>query len=170
MDNQRTGMFVPALIGGAVAGILSAIPFFNCLCCLWIMGGALLAVYLYAKDSAVSLRASDGAIIGIFTGIAAAVINVFANIPLSTFNRELIRKWTEKIAEYAEEVPWSWEEMFEGGTSVAWFFLSLMFSAVIFSALGALGGVIGVSLFGKKVPRPTQGASDGSQDASHRQP
>lgn len=170
MDSQKTGMFVPALIGGAVAGILSAIPFFNCLCCLWIIGGALLSVYLYAKDSPVSLRASDGAIIGIFTGIAAAVINVLADIPLSTFNRELMRKWTEKIAEYAEDVPWGLEEMFEGGTSAAWFFLSLMFSAVLFSALGALGGIIGVSLFGKKVSRPTQGGSDASQDTSHRQP
>ena len=65
MSNQKPGMFVPALIGGAVAGVLSGLPFFNCLCCIWIIGGAMLASYLLSKDSPVSLSAGDGAIVGI---------------------------------------------------------------------------------------------------------
>ena len=60
MSEQRPSMFVPALIGGRVAGVLSAIPFINCLCCLWIIGGAMLAAHLLAKDSVVPLNAGDG--------------------------------------------------------------------------------------------------------------
>jgi len=72
-------MFIPALIGGAVAGFLSAIPFFNCLCCIWIIGGAMLAAYLLAKDYPVALSAGDGALVGIFTGIIAAAVQAFVN-------------------------------------------------------------------------------------------
>ena len=67
-------MFVPALIGGVVAGVLSGIPLLNCLCCLWIIGGAMLSSYLLAKNSPVALSAGDGAIVGAFSGIIAAVV------------------------------------------------------------------------------------------------
>ena len=32
-DTQRPDMLVPALIGGAVAGVLSGVPILSCLCC-----------------------------------------------------------------------------------------------------------------------------------------
>jgi len=37
----------PAVLGGLVVGILSAIPFVNYCCCLWAIGGGLLAGMLY---------------------------------------------------------------------------------------------------------------------------
>jgi len=37
---------------------------------------------------------------------------------------------------------------------LAWFFFGLLISAAIFAALGALGGVLGASLFGKKQAAP----------------
>jgi hypothetical protein len=45
--NERTKA---AVIGGAVAGVLSAIPILSNCCCLWAIGGGLLAVFLYAKN------------------------------------------------------------------------------------------------------------------------
>ncbi|MCZ7371502.1 MAG: hypothetical protein O8C66_13445, partial [Candidatus Methanoperedens sp.] len=64
MDNRRPEYLVPALISGAVAGVLSGIPFVNCLCCLWIIGGAILATNLLAKKTPALLTAGDGAIVG----------------------------------------------------------------------------------------------------------
>ena len=87
MNQKREGMLAPALIGGAAAGFLSGIPFFNCLCCLWIIGGGILAAYLLAKDSPESLKPGDGAIAGILSGIVAAVVNALISVPLESVRR-----------------------------------------------------------------------------------
>lgn len=172
MSNQKPGMFVPALIGGAVAGVLSGLPFLNCLCCIWIIGGAMLASYLLSKDSPVDLSAGDGAIVGVLTGIVAAVARLFVSLlPLHAYYREFLQRLTERLAEYTEEMPPGWETLLEreGGESVFVFMSGLMVSAIFFAALGALGGIIGISYFGKKKARTTQGVSDVSEDSGDRQ-
>ncbi|MFP4082755.1 MAG: hypothetical protein ACLFVG_08360 [Candidatus Aminicenantes bacterium] len=173
MSNQRPGMFVPALVGGAAAGILSGIPVLNCLCCLWIIGGAMLSAYLLVKDSPVALSAGDGAIVGIFSGIVAAVVDAFISIPFHALNAAFFQRIMESIAEYAQEMPSGWENWLERGApqaSGSMFMLGLLISVVVFSILGALGGIMGISLFGKKKIQKTQGAVDVPQDSSHRQP
>lgn len=174
MDNQRQGMFTPALVGGAVAGVLTAVPIVNCLCCLWIIGGAMLASYLLAKNSAVSLTSGDGAIVGIFAGILAAVIDAVVSIPFQALNQQFVQKFMEQFSQLAEDMPSGWEKWIERGTegmSMAWFLLGLVISAVVFAAFGALGGVIGASLFGKKKTLQVQGVKDETpQDPGYRQP
>jgi len=173
MDNQKSAMFSSALIGGAIAGVLSGIPFVNCLCCLWIIGGAMLAAYLLAKDSPVVLSAGDGAIVGVFTGIVAVVVQAILSFLFRPMNREFFRRMMEKFAEYAEEMPPGFEEFLEGGStqvSVPTFLIGLMASAIVFSALGALGGIIGISLFGKKsLPTKTEGVVDVPKDTGDSQ-
>jgi hypothetical protein len=170
MNNQRPNFFIPALIGGAVAGALSSIPLFNCLCCIWIMGGAMLAAYLLVKDSPGVLSAGDGAIVGIFAGIIAAVVHSLIDIPLKPVIKGFFQNMTRWIAEYGEEVPSSWEDWLGGERPAFSFFLELMASAVFFSILGALGGILGISLFGKKAKHKIQGASNASQNEGDRQP
>jgi hypothetical protein len=172
MNQQaKPGFLVPALIGGAVAGVLSGIPLLGCLCCLWIIGGAMLAVHLAARDYPVRMTPGDGAIIGILTGIVAAVVDTVISIPLQALNLELMQRLMDRVAEYSSRLPSNWREMMERSamtrTSVAWFFFGLVISAAIFAALGALGGVIGASLFGKKAAPPAAGGTDVPQDPSH---
>ena len=173
MNNQRPGMFVPALIGGVVAGVLSGIPIVNCLCCLWIIGGGILAAYFLTKESSVTLTAGDGAIVGIFTGIIAAVVETIMEIPFRALNEKLVQGMMDRFSQYFEEMPSGWESWLEEGSfegSVVWTILGLAISAIIFSALGALGGIIGISLFGKKkTVQKTEGVVDVSEDTSDRQ-
>ncbi len=172
MNNERPAMFVPALVGGGLAGVFSAIPFLNCLCCLWIIGGAMLSSYLLAKDSRVSLTAGDGAIMGIFSGIVAAVVHAFVNLPLQAMNLRIARRFIERFAQYAENMPSglnAWLEQGPGGFALSAFFVGLLVSSVIFAAFGALGGVIGISLFGQKKTPPQQPAVGGTQDTGYRQ-
>jgi len=150
MTNERPSFFMPALIGGGLAGILSGIPFISC---LWIIGGAMLAAYLLSKDSKVFLSSGDGAIVGALAGVIAAIVDFFVSIPFQAMSDEMARNIMEKVSEYADEMPQGWESFLEGGgfeASMAMNILGLLIAAVVFSILGALGGILGMSMFGKK--------------------
>ncbi len=167
MNNQRPGMFMPALIGGAIAGILTGIPLVNCFCCLWIVGGGVIAAYFLIKDSTVELKAGDGAIVGIFTGMVAAVAAFLISIPLAPLDSAIARSMMDWAAEYTDQMPEFWESLMQGeGLESSFPFMALEFfiNIVVFSALGALGGIIGISLFKKKTAPPAQGVIDVPKD------
>lgn len=160
MSDQKPAMFVPALIGGGLAGILSGIPFINCLCCLWIIGGAALSAHLLSRESSIQVRTGDGAIVGIFAGLIAAVVDFIVRIPFQAMSADIFRNMMEKFSEYSEDIPSIWGKWLEGGgfeTSMTMTLLGFLISAVVFSVLGALGGIIGISLFGKKPGHSGQG-------------
>jgi hypothetical protein len=153
MNQQRPGMLRPALVGGIVAGVLTAVPLVNCLCCLWVIGGAMLAAYLFAKDSPGPMTPGDGAVVGILAGIVAAVTDAFASLPFETVNRQYVQRFMDELSQFMDDMPAGWENFVErraGEFSPAWFLLGLLASAVIYAALGAIGGTIGASIFGKK--------------------
>lgn len=158
MDSQqRPGMLRAALVGGIVAGVLTAVPLVNCLCCLWIIGGAMLAAHLLAKDSPRSITPGDGAVVGILAGIIAAVVDAVASLPFETMNREYVQRFMDQLSQFADEMPAGWESWLDkraGDLSPAWFLLGLLASAVIYAVLGAVGGTIGASLFGRKQSPP----------------
>src|SRR4030042_4234106 len=105
MIQQRPGMFRPALIGGIAAGVLTAVPLANCLCCLWIIGGAMLAAYLFGKDSPAILKPGDGAVLGILTGIVSAVTDSIVSLPFETMNREFVQRFMNQFSQFFEEMP-----------------------------------------------------------------
>ena len=173
MTNQKPEYLTPALIGGAAAGVLSGIPLVNCLCCLWIIGGAILATHLLARSSAVSLTAGDGAIVGALTGIVAAVVEHIISLPLRAINQSVYQGLMERLARFANQVPSQFQEWMQRGTttefSMAMFLLGLFISAALFAVLGVLGGVIGASLFGKKSSQaspPTPPQAQGPTNAT----
>jgi len=172
MNEQKTLVLTPALIGGAIAGVLSGIPIVSCMCCLWIIGGAILATYLLSKTTSAPLTSSDGAIIGVFTGIVAAVVKTILDVILTPLNREIYQRLMERFAEYMQEMPPGFEDMFSESsfeTTVPKILFELLISGIIFSALGALGGIIGISLFKKKPPQPPQGAPNVPENTGNRQ-
>jgi hypothetical protein len=180
MTQQRPGPFMPALVGGAAAGVLTSIPFLGCFCCLWIIGGAMLSAHLYAKNSPASLTSGDGAIVGIFAGIVAAVVTSVLSLPLQAINREFARKFMDQVSQWFQKMPSEWDAWLQRsarGTTLAMFLFGLVVSAAVFAVFGALGGVIGTSLFGKKKTPPPQGAppvqgvrDETPQNPSDRQP
>jgi hypothetical protein len=159
MKPNKADYFRPALIAGAVAGFLSGLPFIgaaNCICCLWIVGGAAVAAKLLAAGSGVALTAADGAVVGALTGIVAAVVDAVVSIPLKSINMDLARRLLDKASEFGGQMPAGLDEILNssGQVSPGWFLLGLFISAAVFGVMGVLGGVIGVSLFGKKTLPP----------------
>lgn len=156
MNPQKPEYLRPALIAGAIAGVLSGLPFVsagNCFCCLWILGGAALAVNLLAKNTAGVLTSGDGAIVGALTGIVAAVVAALMTLPLRSFNTEMARRFMDWVSGLGYDMPSNLNGILDGGSrglSPGWFLLSLFVSAAVFTIMGVLGGIIGVALFGKK--------------------
>src|SRR5262245_54663069 len=69
-------MMQAAIVGGVFNGVLSALPIIsigNC-CCLWITGGGVIAAYLQQQNTGRSLRASEGAFLGMLAGLIGAVV------------------------------------------------------------------------------------------------
>lgn len=167
MSNQRPAMLVPALIGGALAGILTGIPIIDCLCCLWIVGGGAIAAYFLSKDSPIALKAGDGAIVGVFAGMVAAGVEFIISIPLAPLEEAFTQRIMEWSMTYTEEMPEFFRSMMESGgmeSSLPWMLVGLVINVIIFSLLGALGGIIGISLFQKKTAPPAQGVIDVPKD------
>jgi hypothetical protein len=167
MDKQRPGMLIPALIGGTIAGILTGIPLISCLCCLWIVGGGLIAAYFLTKDSPMPLSVGDGAIVGVFAGMIGAVVAFLISIPMAPLEDALARSMTEWISEYVDQVPEFWQSFMEGEgleSSFPFMVLELFINVVVFSLLSALGGIIGISLFKKKISASAQGVIDVPKD------
>jgi hypothetical protein len=156
MNPQRPEYLRPALIAGAVAGLLSGLPFIgagNCICCLWVVGGAAIAAKLLAAATPGLLKAGDGAVVGALTGIVAAVVDTIVKIPFQQYNMELARKILDRLPAMGNDMPAGLDEILNGSSgmlSPGWMLLGLFFSAAVFAIMGTLGGIIGVSLFGKK--------------------
>lgn len=169
MAEPRPSPFTPAVVGGIAAGVLSSIPFLGCFCCLWIIGGAMLSANLYAKSSPASITPGDGAIVGIFSGIAAAAAASLVNLAFQPANREIARRFADQMSQMFPNMSPELDAALRSssqGTSPAMFLLGLFFQAVVFALFGALGGVIGASLFGRKKAPPVQGGPAASGSGS----
>jgi hypothetical protein len=152
-------MLKPALIGGVLLGILSSLPvinLFNCVCCAWIIGGGLLASYLYVKDSPVPVSLGNGVALG-------AIVGALFSLPLHfLINRggmdlaEQMRQALDQVPNIPPETRESLESLFARGDMGFVFLAFTLFLSLVISCLFAmLGGAIGVALFEKRKPGDT---------------
>jgi hypothetical protein len=148
-----------ALIGGAVAGVLSSLPVINlanACCCLWIVSGGLIAAYVMQQDQATPLTPGDGALVGLLAGIVGAVVALVVSIPIDLIAAPLQRGLLERLRQSAVEMPPEVRDAIDnmirsrerGGmvgfvvVRVATFFLSLFVGGAVSTVGGLLGAVI----------------------------
>jgi len=82
---MRASKLQPALLGGLVIGVLSALPVINmgnCLCCLWVILGGVVATYLLQQAQPTAVGTADGAIVGLLAGLVGAVVGTALSIPI----------------------------------------------------------------------------------------
>ena len=175
---NQEGMFKPALIGGVLLGILSAIPLisaFNCFCCAWVIGGAMLAAHLHVKSSVTAVTLGTGVLLGLLTGAIGAVVDTLFTIPIHLALRPFGMGFADQLQQALEQLPNlppesrdALRSIFANGRGVGLFFIIFMgfFKLVIYSVVGMLGGAIGVAVFEKRKP----GAGPMSQPPSYQPP
>src|SRR5215212_1622945 len=73
----------PALLGGLIVGVLSAIPFINYCCCIWAIGGGFVAGLLYIKGSPTRVQIGEGATVGALAGLVGALIYLIIGLPVA---------------------------------------------------------------------------------------
>jgi hypothetical protein len=156
----------PALVGGAIAGALSALPITTTCCCLWGLVGGIVAAKMLIDRSPHQVRSGDGAKIGLYAGLIGTAIFVVIGIPLSLLFGDFSAKLAEGIAERVNDpnVQESVRQMLENmrQQSVGERLVGSIFSAVFVGAIlivfTLLGGLLGVAMFEKRrdQPPPTQ--------------
>ncbi len=159
---MRASKLQPALLGGLVIGVLSALPVVsagNCLCCLWVILGGLLATYLLQQAQPTPVEAADGAIVGLLAGLVGAVVGTLVAIPvqmiMGPLGSDALRQVLEQSGgDMPPEVRGMLEQLSRGGVGGALMFLGLLMTLVINAIFGAIGGALGTALFKPSMPPP----------------
>ncbi len=151
----------PALIGGVLLGILSSLPvvnLFNCFCCAWIIGGGVLAAYLYVKDSVVPVTLGRGVALGLATGLIGAIVSALFSIPLHLMMNRAGGTIMEQLTQAVEQLPNVPAETREAlrvlsardDLGIFLLLFTLLLMLVIYCLFAMLGGTIGVAIFEKR--------------------
>lgn len=148
--NQKTKA---ALIGGVILGVLSAIPFINYCCCLWAIGGGLLAGYLYFSKSPYPATPGEGAMLGARAGFFGAIINIIIAIPFALLSGAAnYQQMMEQLRHQEINIP----PAIAGLGIVGIVLVFTLIGAICLILLAILGGLLGAVLFGKKGSTPSQ--------------
>lgn len=173
--NERPSIVVPALLGGLFLGITSALPilnFVNCACCALVIGGGILASFLYLRSYPPEYPPAtygDAAVLGALTGVFGGAIWAIVSLPLAFLKIHLGSglQQLEQLRRQLDdpEIPPAVRQfilrMMEGGAltigAIAFHLALDVIISVIFAIIGAL---IGLALFQKRAqvsPPPTYG-------------
>jgi hypothetical protein len=163
---DQQGFTQPALIGGVALGVLSALPLIgpvgNLCCCLWVVGGGMLAAYLLQQNRAAPITPADGLLVGLLAGLIGAVAHAAISIPLNLILGPAERAMAQRFIEMAPpEVRETFERYagrdreFSLGFFIVAQIVGFMFMAVIGAIFGSIGGVLGSAIFKKRLPPGT---------------
>ena len=98
-DESSTPKLQPALFGGLFIGVLSALPIINIgnCCCLWVIGGGVLATYLMQQNHPYPIAAADGALVGLLAGLIGGVLGTLLSIPIEMMMGPFQQQLMERI-------------------------------------------------------------------------
>ena len=131
----------PALLGGLIVGILSAIPFLNYCCCIWGIGGGVLAGFLYIKSAPIPVKVGEGAVVGVLTGIVGAILYFIISVPIGYFLSSA--QLEETLVRAGVQLP-------PGVSGLVLFVLAGLIGGLCLLVLSIIGGLIAVPIFEKR--------------------
>jgi hypothetical protein len=163
MDNSSPSMLKAALIGGAVFGLIGAIPCIsaiNLFCCALVIAGGFLAAYLYSgecKRQGVEFRAGGGAKVGLVAGIFYWIVNSIGEglmrIVVGAPDLDEILDRLES-ADLPPEVLDIVEQAFELMGSAIGVVIGVGVLLIVSLVFSMIGGLIGGAVFKVEAPPP----------------
>ena len=169
----------PALIGGTVLGVLSALPIVaagNICCCLWVVSGGVVAAYLLQQNDTAPITTGDGALVGLFAGVIGAFIYLALSIPITiliapmerAFMQSLLQRLSENVGSIPPDLRGGMGGM--GGYIGEGIGLMVGFIFMLFlgSAFSTLGGLLGAAIFRRR-PAAGNSGTPGFIDVSPQQ-
>jgi len=156
---MKASLIQPAVIGGLVGGVLSALPLIsggNLCCCLWIVSGGVVAAYLLQQNQTAPIVPSDGALVGLLAGVACAFVFLVVSIPVNLLVAPLEQQILERLAETMNNMPPEFREYAtrstSGGMRVAMAVFSFIFMLFLGAIFSTIGGLLGALVFARKTP------------------
>lgn len=153
-----SGRLQPALFGGLFIGVLSALPIVNvgnCCCCLWVIAGGVLAVYLRQQNSPYQVPASEGALVGLLAGLIGGIVAAIISIPMAAMTASFQAQILDRVLSSNPDMPVEARDMLQrmaAGSALR--AAGAVIGIVIDTIFGMLGGLLGVALFKKNAPPP----------------
>ena len=147
----------PALLGGVFIGVLSALPgvnVANC-CCLWVLAGGALVVYLQQQRIPEPVETADAVIGGLIAGALGAIISMVLTLIIVSAGGAM---WMDQIRSALDanpEIPTETRDMvlrlLEGRN---FFVIGLVINLPLYAVFSMVGSLIGLAIFRKKTPPP----------------
>jgi hypothetical protein len=155
-------MLKPALLGGLVMGVLSALPgvsLGNCCCCAWLVTGGVVAAYLLQSNTPQPITMGDGALVGLLAGLFGAIVNMIVSVPMNMltgpFQRQLVQRLADAQPDLPENVRQMVDNMSIGAVSVIGTVMAFFMMLILGAVFSSIGGLLGAFFFKKKdVPAP----------------
>ncbi|MCU1263998.1 MAG: hypothetical protein JWM21_316 [Acidobacteria bacterium] len=147
----------PAIIGGLVVGLLSAIPvvnFVNICCCLWAILGGLIASKIYINASPTPVKAGDGAVLGVLSGVVGAAIYIVIGIPIALILRGPINAMLLSLIERLNPAQVELMRQSMADQTIIGAVIRGLIFGIILIIFSVLGGLLGVPIFEKRKGNP----------------
>jgi hypothetical protein len=139
-------------------GVLTGLPIVsagNLCCCLWVIGGGVVAAYVLQQNEQGPITAADGALVGLLAGVIGAFVYLIVSIPISILVAPMERMVVQRIIERMDMPPEFREYAAHGvGTGIR-LILGFLFWLFVGAAFSTIGGLIGQAIFVKKTPPGT---------------
>jgi hypothetical protein len=156
--------FQPALLGGLFIGVVSALPVVgaaNACCCLWVVLGGLITVYLQRQAHPEALEAAEAVLGGLIAGLVGAIIYVVITgliVALSGARfDEQIRVALDQNAQLPSELRDRVETVLARPNApllIGVFYA--MITIPMYAVFSMLGALLGLALFRRKPAPPPQ--------------
>lgn len=155
---KNNAMLMPAVWGGLLIGVLSALPIVgaaNICCCMWVVGGGMVAAYVLQSNTPQAITTGDGALVGLLAGVIGAIVQTIVSLPLHFLMGGVTQRIMQQIVNSSSDIPDNVRQMMEtmansnafSAIGVVVGFIFWLFCGAIFAALG---GLLGAVFFKKK--------------------
>lgn len=147
------GKYQPALLGGLFIGVLCTLPVVSMCCCLWVILGGGLVVYLQQKDKPVPVETGEAVLGGLMAGVIGAIIASVGVMLMTNFGGEMFQDRIRQSLDENGNIPPETRDMilnFMKGRNIA--LLLFLFNIPMYSVFSMAGSLLGLAVFRKKVP------------------